>query len=424
MKIIFCLVASMLSQLVFARTITLNEIKNLAQTNNYAVNASQMGSNQADVLENALKSNFSPKIGIEFGRESITSEDVSETETITAVYGEMNLFNGFSDNHALNKTKLNSKIAKSNLSQVKFELNLLLEKMYYQFLYLNKRLSLVNQAIKRNSKHINLIKKRLSSNLITETDLLEFKLRKSKLSSTRDFIKLRVDSTKELLFKTAGINVYKKYNISGELPHFEIISQLDEIQKGLIDSSERIYKSQLAIQKSDYDIKMAKKDWYPSVDLEVRHGNLDEAQTGVDNDEVSTSVAVLAKWELFSGMQTKNITDASRYKKLKNEYLLKQSIQDSRIGLTRSYKRLLILEKRILAEEQNEKLSQTLYRRTVKEYKKGIKDSGALSSAGDEVSEINEKIYELKVDYINTKISLEKFYGKPLSFKIVDHKDK
>ena len=56
---------------------------------------------------------------------------------------------------------------------------------------------------------------------------------------------------------------------------------------------------------------------------------------------------------------------------------------------------LLALESRILAEERNEKIAFELYTKTKKEYQRGIKDSGALSSSGEELSNINEKIFQV-----------------------------
>lgn len=423
MKFILFLVISFGVNTVDAKEINLNEIKKYASINNFGVNAAKhdVFSNEKKIGQ--LKGNFLPKIGLLLSQEKNTSADISETENIQAVYGSLNLFNGFLDQGNLSLSQIQTKKSASFLAQSKFELNLRIEKMYYLFLYLQKRLYVTKESLERNLRHIKLIKKRLASSLVTETDLLQFQLKRARLKSREEFLLLQSVQVKEALLRTAGYKDVKGMDIQGDLPHFVLNQNQSEILSKGVEKNQSIQRAKLSLEESDYKLEMANSNWYPKVDLSVMHGHLDEIDTGIDNSELVTSVVVRARWELFSGFSTKNANESAQFEKIKSGYLLKQKVLDSSIILENNLKKLRTLQTRILAAEKNEIMARKFYGRTVREYQKGIKDSGALSNASEVLTQLNETIYELKTNYINTKLILEQSVGESLNFKIIKHKE-
>jgi outer membrane protein TolC len=420
--ILICLVLIFSAQTVLSKVIGLDELKQLGLKNNYRVNAAKVDTELSKKDESIAKSAFLPKVGIEAGKEEIQISGSRNTEDTNAIFGEVNLFNGFKDVNNLKIKLLESKKSLSYLKESQFRLNLKLETLYYNYLYLAKKLEITTLAVKRNKKHLILIRKRLASSLVTKTDLLEFELRKSKLLSKEHFLQLKMIEIKETLFLTAGIENSKTLDVTGVLPHFEINIELKELLEKASKSSESIKRLRFSIEQSNSSIDISRSDWLPTVDLEAKYGKLSDETVGYDTYDNASQVALMFRWELYSGNRTVNESDKSFLNKKKNEYLLKQRMLDTSSVVKTNYYRLIALQDRIESEEVNAKIALELYSKTKAEYRRGIKDSGALSSAGDELTTINETIYELKKNYINAKLNMESALGQSIEFNQINHK--
>ena len=127
----------------------------------------------------------------------------------------------------------------------------------------------------------------------------------------------------------------------------------------------------------------------------------------------------MATWELFSGYRTTKKKEFYQINRVKIDYAKRQVKQDLTVFINSKFKALTMLEKTINFEEKNERLASKLYKKTLSEYRKGIKDSGALLDASQKVTDSQNRVYELKLDYILAKLSLEKSLGRTLNFSLV-----
>ena len=407
----------------FANTVatSLEKLKEAARRNNFQINASKYEALKYEMIEKESSSSFYPRFGIEGEWSKKTSENVSHTNTVGYLYTEYNLFNGFRDLNRLKKSKLTTDIYRSHLREKGFDLNIKIERLFFEFLYLKKQYGLMLTAVKRNKRHIKLIKKRLSSGLVTKTDLLEFELKGSKLTARANFLKLRQDEVRANLIRSAGITKTDFFEPTGEIPHYQLEETLENLLVGLKKDNELLKRSKLILEESSLGLKISKSSWMPKVGLEAKYGYLPEEETGFSSDNTGFSVALKAKWELFSGFSSRYGIKRSQHEKAKSQFELKQKIIDALSLIEVGYRRLISLQNRISLEELNEKKARELYNRTLKEYRRGIKDSGALASAGDQLTEIKEQIYQFKNLYIESKLNLEKLLGKELRVKRINH---
>lgn len=411
----------LVSTSIKAKVLTLDTLKKSLKSNSLELKA-----NQSQVLSNELnvksqKSKLYPKFGVQLGREYLSADNIDEQEKIQAIYGQINLFNGFKDISAISKSEIQVNLSKNSLKNNFFLSELAIEKLFYQYLFLKKKHNILNSEISRSKSHIKMVKKRLSSKIITETDLLEFKLYKNKLESLINYLELELQSVQNELLITSGMKPEVKYAIWGNLPHYILTSDLNELLKNSEDSFE-VKQQRLKTEIANTALKSNKSGWYPNINLRVEHGNLDEVETGIDSDEISSRAIVIATWELFSGGQTKHSVESQLNKVKSLEYSYKQSILSYEVKVKNLFNRLKMLEKTISTEEDNAKLSKSLYEKTMKEYKKGIKDSGALSNSSKEFSEIDSRVFQLKFNYVLAKIELEKAISRRLDFKVIEHK--
>lgn len=405
---------------VSAKVLTLDLLKKNIKKNSFDIKANKENVRSHQLSVKGKRSSLFPKIGIQFESEYQTSNGQEQRDNIQSVYGQINLFNGFKDISAISQAKIQLAISEKSLENNIMLKELLIEKNFYQLLFLRKRYEILRSELNRSIFHISMVKKRLNSKIITETDLLEFKLYRKKLESLLTYTKLESDTIQSQLLAISSLDDDIDYSISGILPHYKVETKLKQLI-AMVDKNFGLETQKLKIDHAKESAKTISSDWYPSVDLKLEHGYLDEVETGLDSEQVSSRVVLLASWEFFSGGETDN-NYKSEMKRVKSlVYSYKQSKLDYEIKVTRLFNQLKILEKTILSEEENAKLSKDLYRKTLKEYNKGIKDSGALASSSKEMSEAQSRVYQLKFNYVLAKVRLEQATGRRLDFKSVSH---
>lgn len=415
------IVFALMSFNINAKNIELDEIKEIALKNNYSVNAARIDTELSSLDEKIVRANYLPQISIDSHVDKENIDSQTSYESSSYLHAQLNLFNGFKDQSELKIKELESSKSISKLKDSKLFLNLKLEKLYYEYLYFAKSLDTVKSALFRNKKHLLLINKRLVSSLVTQTDLLEFELRRSKLVTKKRFLELKKAEKREELFLTAGITDSKQYSLSGELPHFLVDISLEQLLSQVDVSTESIKRLKIGIEQARKLSTKSNSNWFPKIDLEAKYGKLDPDDTESYSAEANSQISLNAKWEIYSGGRTVSEAKKAMLEQRKNEFLLKQRRLDITSIVRTHYQKLLALQSRISSEEKNEKIATKLYANTQSEYQRGIKDSGALSMASDEVITITEQIYQLKKDYISTKLFIESTLGRTIKFTMHKH---
>ena len=413
MNIIILGLLVLLGQETNAAVISLEQIKEIAAKKSYQVKGAKTNVEYFKNREEELNAKFLPKLGIELGYERLYDNTNNQIENRNMLYGEVNLFKGGADQIELGQGKLDSEKSQSLLQQTKFDQNIYLEDLFYRYLYFVKLVKLNREDIQRNKVHLRLIKRRLKANLISDADYLEFKLRGLKLQAQRKYRVLKIQEIKNELLSVARVEKPLLVEISGNLPHFILVDSLAELYLKIKDG-QTLKQHRLNIAHGALEYQKVRSAWFPKVDLQVKTGNISEFEHG-------SLVALNAKWEFFSGGKTRSIMNGVRLQQRTNEYSLQQYLLESRVQVSRFYSELKNLESLIDLEEKNDEIARLLYSKVLKEYKKGVKDSGALSATSDELSGIKKRIYDLKAEYIAIKLQLEKTLGSSVKFVIREH---
>lgn len=416
----FILVIVLLCTNTYAKVMTLDELKTNLFERNLAIKAGKYKIESYKSQVEHSRSKLYPSLGVELGYEETTSKKHKEIENFQIIYGKINIFNGFQDMLEISQAKSKVKLSEIDLKKRRHQQELDLEKLFYQYLYLNKKKEILAKELSRSSFHIRMVKKRLSSNIITETDLLEFKLYKKKLISLMNYVELEVKTVKNEIISLTSLGNHE-YVFKGSLPHLILKMNYDQILKISQESHfSKIKEVELEINQNA--LKAAKAEWYPKIDLKLEHGILNEDNLDYDENQMATKISVMASWELNLGKKNhykyqekindfKNAKFSQKYDQLK-----------FKIKIKNLYDHLKMLEQTILSEEENAQLSLRFYNKTLKEYQKGIKDSGALSSASKDFAEVESRVYQLKFNYILARLKLEKLLSRRIDFKILKHK--
>lgn len=417
----FILVTVLLCTNTYAKVMTLDELKTNLFERNLDLKAGKYKIESYKSQVEHSRSKLYPSLGVELGHEDTASKNHKQIENFQIIYGKINLFNGFQDMLGISRAKSKVKLAEIELKERRHQQELDLEKLFYQYLYLNKKKEILAKELSRSSFHIRMVKKRLSSNIITETDLLEFKLYKKKLISLMNYVELEVKTVKNEIMSLSGLANDNEYVFKGSLPHLILKTNYDQILK-ISQESHFTETKEVVLKINQNALKEAEADWYPKIDFKLEHGILNEDNLDYDENQTASKFAIMASWELNLGKKNhykyqeklnslKNVKFSQRYDHLK-----------FKIKIKNLYDHLKMLEQTILSEEENAQLSLRFYKKTLKEYQKGIKDSGALSSASKDFAEVESRVYQLKFNYILARLKLEKMLSRRIDFKILKHK--
>ena len=405
--------------------ISLDDAKRYAVTNNFKVKSVSEKVNAAVASKNRTHSSFYPKFGVAGGLDQYSAGETEEKTSVGYVYGSINLFNGFRDSYKSEMSALVEDKFQVELEQEKFRVELDVEEQFHRYLYFKDLITINNDSLALNQKHQKLVRKTKSMGQASETDLMEFDLKESIIRSELVSLEQGLETSRIHLKRLLGEEVGKQIEPVGALQHQHIkgnlMAYLDQIKTTSIPV--KLAAKEQAI--SSLKAKSWRSKWLPSVDFEAQAGNLplDLKLEGIDSRESSMRLLLVAKLELFSGMDT--YWESRETDHLKNSAAseLKHEILMSITEMEESYRKLKAIEKRVDLELNNVSKSKEYYESVLKEYQRGYKNSADLSGATDRYFEARARQVEFKFNFLQERLAFERSLGAPLKVEIIqEHK--
>lgn len=402
---------------------TLVEFKKKAMEISPALKLKSLSIKENNSKKKIGQSGFYPKLGIDMALENETGDGFDDSETTGSAYLKLNLFNQFRDQKLKDKAEGGVKLSALEQANLSNLLQIEIEKLYYEKLYYSSLIQNLQKALVRIDFHLTLIKRRLSAGLISNSDVLEFKLRKSQLKSKMFFYQAEERRILKVLSFITGIKLedVKKFD-RNSLPHYDYEkSHEEEILSNFEKLSPVMRQKGLKMELSQLKSNRAKYRWLPRVDVESRYGRLPEDETLRSSKTETFRVGIYAHWELFGGGKKFAQSNLDTLSNEKSKYEYKSFYRSQKLSLMKDFEELEHIQDRINNDEVSLKLAKELYKKTVSEYKRGVKDSGALASASEAIFEITENIYGFKWEFIKYRLAVEAVTGVPLKVKEVKH---
>ena len=403
--------------------LTLKDAKSFAVRHNYDVKALEKRIQSFKATSQSLRSTFYPHFGIAGGFENESTDGKGESASLTYVFGNINLFNGFRDVYSIDLNDAEIQTLAIKFARKKFEVELSVEQAFHEYLYVSDLIRLKDEELKINRKHQKLVNQMLKVGEASHTDVKEFDIKESVLSSELVDLLYKKESARIDLRKYLGDDVGAKIEPVGVLQHLIVEGKLQDYVKLVTESGYDVKLSKIEYERSVTNLKSIRADWMPKVDFEVQAGLLplesrSEAQA---KDENSVGYVFLAKIDLFSGLDSYWRRKSLVYEKEFRSLALKSSILNSLSDLEKSFRRLKSIEKSVALEKGNTKKIEKYYESVFKEYKRGYKNSADLNSASDWFFSTKAKQLNYKFEFLKEKIALEKQLGTYLNVKIISH---
>lgn len=366
----------------------------------------------AEAKLSATKSAFSPKVGVETRYESFESNIEKKDGGTTNAYVEWNLFNGFRDQSNKVITSVDLKKAENALKRAELNYRWRLLTLYSKTQALQKSIDAYKATIAENQIFLTGVKARKRAGLVSEAELLEFDLYDNKLRLELNEYESEFDLSLGELKTHSGISEFGPFNT--ELKPKELKIQSSELD-GLLSSEMSQLQDLLSdVTKAELELESMNSGYYPQVNLKATHGSQGLRET-VKNPE--TTVAVTAKWELFSGFETSALRKIALTKlsqaqaKLMIEKIHLKSEADQHI------KKINNVIARLALEDDNRTKTESYLKAVEQEYRRGVKNSADLKNAAEVLLQSNIKIFLLKSEYYKSRSELQIILGKELEEK-------
>ena len=360
----------------------------------------------------ATKSAFSPKVGVETRYESFDSSLEKIDGGTTNAYVDWNLFNGFKDQS--NRTIMSLEVSKAENALKRAEMNYRwrLLSLYSRTQALQKVIDAYKATIAENEKFLAGVKARKKAGLVSDSELLEFDLYDNKLKLELYEYESEFDLSLGELKSHSGITEFGPFNT--ELKPKELKLQASELDSILASESSQLQDLIFDVTKAEFELEAVSSGYYPQVHLKATHGSEGIRETP-QNPE--TTVAVTAKWELFSGFET----SALRRVQLANLSQAQARLSVEKIHLKseaeQHLKKISNIVSRLYLEDENRTKTEAYLKAVGLEYRRGVKNSADLKNAAEVLLQSNVKSFLLKSDYYKARSDLQILLGKELEEK-------
>lgn len=401
--------------------ISVEDAKSYAIKNNFGIQALKADVVAQDAAVGSARSAFYPKLGIAGGLDVEGSASERESAPLGYVYGRMNVFNGFEDQNEVRKTEVLKELSESKFEQAINDLKLEVEDLFYEYLLKKRYLDYYSEAIALNSKHLKSVQRRKASGLTSDSDLMDFELRDSLLNSEITRTRQELSEIKLNLVRRMGPELGLAFEPSGDLPHWHLEGSVDSYLSQVKDKSERVRQASLAARGALASLKSARGGWLPKVDIEARFGALPLSDR-YNGEATSYSAGIVASWDVFSGFQTRAENRKAEAELAREEFNAKQVLLESMAEVETAIRKLQSITQRVDIEVSNEARAERLYKSTLAEFGRGVKNGADVKASEESWLEAKMRRSDLKSEFIKTKISVEKAFNIPV--KVTELKDK
>lgn len=399
-------------------SVSLNDAVSYALDHNFEITRLTAALDEMKAKVGRAASAYYPKLGLVGGSESAQSGRDSETVPLAYINGRYNLYNGGRD--ALKREIAKSELEKAqmDLDLAKLSVSLEVEQYFQRCVQLKTLIGLKEQAIATNNAHKSTVEKRQASNLVSQTDVMEFAVRGSLLESEYVSLKMDLDEARIHLKKLLGEEIGGNIEPIGTLPNLKLKGGMMDFVQVMKQRNLHIAESSRNIQTSKLGLQSAHARWLPQINFEARAGWLPLSDRKAPEDS-GVTLLLTADYDLFSGFDHYYETKERLAQVGQAEAHLKHDILNALADVESLFRKLKAIEVRIELEEKNLDRMQKYYDSIRTEYGRGYKNSSDLVAASERLIGAAERRENYKYDFLVKKVELEKLLGSKVEVEQV-----
>lgn len=396
-------------------SLTLAPLIHEASAQNLELQEAEASFKSAQARANASFGRFLPAVSVEGG--PMVNRLNDENNSGMTYYGRLdwNLYRGGSDQFSYRNYRLREELENRKYQAVKAKVARDVSRAYYELLFLLESTALKEKAIELNQEQMKLAKVKNSSGFTSSADVIEFELREATLNSDLKMIAQQaLEKSRDLAVILGRPDVSTPILVKGHLAKVEPAFTKDKVMQKIEDSNFGIVTAKAELELSKNEVASVKARYLPSVDLDARYGKF-----AVDERVLSTAnnYAVFLRFSIpiFSGLETLNESRAASASAMANEKVAVRTTLTTRAAVENIFSLLKTLTERMSLEEKNLAKSESYYKITLAEYRRGIKNSPDMVGASERLLEARIRNLEFRRDFYVAELQLAELTSGVLS---------
>ncbi len=391
--------------------LTLRTIQSRALTHNRELQAATLETEASQRRQQMARGAFFPEISLEGG--PLQTQFDQEKATGNALYAkaDWNLYRGGRDLSELEIARVETDWKQRKVEQIKAKISRESARLYYELLFLLESLSLKQRALQENAEQMKMAQAKKNAGLTSEADVLEFELRESTLSSDVKLLEQQKSAkNRELELLMGEQNADNNLAVQGHLLRENLNLEKEQIWKQAKQSNFHIQESTAQLEIRQQQKKLAQGQFLPEVNFEATYGKLaNEERVFEENNNYSFFLKF--KLPLFSGLSSVRNFSASQSEVQQQEVEMLSRQAQIKAEVESTWTELQSINERLQLEEKNLARSETYYKLTMAEYKRGVKNSPDLVGASERLIEARLRNLEFRKDFQLTKLRLFELAG-------------
>lgn len=370
-------------------------IKGLLEAKNAKVSAAKLGTEAAKEREGHLVRSFLPSVDAFAGQDTFKTGTLAQkTQPIYGAEARVNLFNGGRDHIENHIRSLESQKRGYQSQRVLAEELESARSLYWQTLYLQKKIELLNTSREVNKTSLASALRRIKSGVATDSDRFEFEMKQVDLDQEIAEAQVQLGTQIRLLKILLGLDHSATLSFSESLSHDH---EYESVLKHSLSQHDFLFKEN-EIQAEQYQLgaKGSRRVWWPKLDAFAAYNHYNQSldSEGPDATEdmrKETIVGLRLSVSLPAGLESSREATAQAKEAMASRALADYQKQEVEVHLQGEMNELKLLHTQVHEAEQNIARAERYYKMTQSEYSRGVKNSPDVLGASEKLFDMRHK---------------------------------
>ncbi|MDZ4084220.1 MAG: TolC family protein [Bdellovibrionales bacterium] len=349
---------------------------------------------------------YLPSLSLEGG--PLLTRFADQASSGTSYYGKIdwNLYRGGADRYSFDSFKIRESLEERKFASVKAKVGRDVARLYYELLFLLESKALKEKAIELNQEQMALAKRKKTSGFTSSADVIEFELREATLNSDLQMLNQQlIEQSRQLSVVLGRKDSNSVITVKGHLKKVGPVASKETFMRQLDEQSLEIATAKADVELSERDRSSIQSRYLPSLDLEARYGKIavdERVLPGTNNYAVFLKLSV----PIFSGLETLNESRAINASLAAKEASAARAALTTRATAENLFSLLKTISDRIALEEKTLPKSETYYKITLDEYRRGVKNSPDMVGASERLLDARIRNLEFRRDFFLAELKL------------------
>jgi outer membrane protein len=387
--------------------LTFEKLKEILEKRNSRVESTRLEVEAAKSRQGSLLRSFLPSVELSGAQESFAMG--SRTQKTQPNYGaevKVNVFNGGRDQIQSEIRDLTTQKREVQLERVFSEELQRARSLYWEIIYSQDHISLVEYSIKINNQNLTAAERRIRSGVATASDRFEFEMKSVDLKRDLDEAKLQLRNQKMELSIVLNVAPTDEIQINRQLGHDHNFEEL--LKHSPKDYAFLFKENELQSEATALNSKSQGRTWWPKLDAFASYRQFSEREKDFiqASERVETILGLKMTLNFPAGFESGREASALDFESQAHTKLMDYQRKEIEARIENEFLDLRLRHNQVHDAEENILRADQYYKLTQSEYSRGAKNSPDVLGASDKLYEMKHKRLEIIRDFQISKSNI------------------